>query len=138
MLKDLLNFPKNKTIKIKTKITKKIPVNYKDFYLKKKTKCTNKLTKKQFNRINNALNNKVYNGICICCGKPIKKDIDKNNYDCMECPNGHKIHKSCKKYLEKNLMVNNICPICGIIIENKTCEEKLDNIGGKSRKKLKK
>ena len=138
MLKDLLKLSNNKTIKVKTKITRKVPINIKDYYLKKSNnKCNNNLTKKQFNRINNTLKNKIYNGLCVCCGKPIKKNIDKNNYDCIECPNGHKIHKSCKNKLEYKIVLNNFCPVCGLIVENKTCEINLDNIGGKSKKNKK-
>ena len=102
-------------------------------FLKKKNnnKCSNKLTKKQFNRNNAILINKDYNGLCICCGKPIKN----SNLDCNECPNGHKIHKSCKIYLETNLINNEFCPICGLIIKEKLCESKINNKGGKTKKR---
>ena len=136
MLKYLSNLSKNKTIKIQKKIPIKININDNIKYLKKNknNKCCNSLTKTQFKKNSKLLENETYNGLCVCCGKPIKKNIDKNNYDCSECPNGHKIHKSCKKYLEKSLIVNNYCPICGLIVENKTCENKVDNVGGKSNK----
>lgn len=121
---------KNNKLKVPEIIVEKIP------YLKKNNnKCCNKLTKKQFEMNNILLKNKDYNGLCVCCSNPIKIDKDKNILDCNKCPNGHAIHKSCKKYLEANLISNKICPICGLTINNKTCIIDLNKLGGKSKKK---
>jgi hypothetical protein len=129
ILKKEFNKNKNNTIKYRIQNTKQNTKQKtsKDFYLKKgKNMCCNKLGKKQFTKLNNLLVSSNYYGLCICCGKLIK-----HNTDCNYCPNGHLIHNSCKKYLEKNLITHEFCPICGLTIENKKCEINTSNLGGK-------
>jgi len=127
-------FNKNNTIKYRIQNKRQNIKKNKSYYLKKgKNICCNKLTKKQFTKLNTLLLNSNYYGLCICCGKLIK-----NNTDCNYCPNGHLIHNSCKKYLEKNIITHEFCPICGLVIENKNCEIKINNLGGKLKNKTKK